>query len=163
MHSSHVFVGTNYLKQGECCIGSTLDPCGVCGGGGVAVDILGTCCSQPLPPSGICCELGVDSCGVCGGLSSCGAFLTVRTPLEQLSALTAFGAVGIAAALGVPVMAIINASVVATSSPSPTSDGGGSGSRDLGSAHPQVLIRVFVFHFHKSTVFHRFGKSAVCP
>jgi hypothetical protein len=57
---------------GRCCTTGPVDACGVCGGTGVAVDVLGRCCLSALLPSGLCCEDGEpDSCGVCGGLNTC--------------------------------------------------------------------------------------------
>ncbi len=56
----------------KCCESGTLDDCGMCDGDGVAVDVIGKCCTAPLPPSGFCCAAGVvDSCGVCGGDNQC--------------------------------------------------------------------------------------------
>ena len=55
-------------RSGRCCAPTAVDTCSVCNGTGVAMDVQGTCCQHPLPPSGVCCRSGrVDSCGVCGG------------------------------------------------------------------------------------------------
>ena len=65
-------VGSNVDWAGRCCSAGAVDSCGVCGGKGIAVDVLGTCCFSALLPSGLCCEEGEpDSCGVCGGLNNC--------------------------------------------------------------------------------------------
>jgi hypothetical protein len=66
--------GTPVDGSGRCCAaGQTVDVCGVYGGTGVAMDVQGSCCHTPLPPSGICCTSGVlGSCGVCDGNDQCG-------------------------------------------------------------------------------------------
>ena len=58
-------------SAGECCDPGSIDACGKCGGGGVGVDVFGTCCSGSLDAAGFCCDNGaVDECGVCRGRGS---------------------------------------------------------------------------------------------
>lgn len=91
---------------GRCCTQGPVDACGVCGGTGVAVDVLGRCCLSALLPSGLCCEDGEpDSCGVCGGLNTCSAQVQVSlkaaTTMPDLDAAVVMlsevlGALGVA-------------------------------------------------------------------
>jgi hypothetical protein len=53
--------------HGLCCASSSLDVCGICNGGGVALDALGTCCGTALDARGLCCSGVVDGCGICSG------------------------------------------------------------------------------------------------
>ena len=80
-----------HLPYAPCAASQRVDACGVCGGDGVAVDVVGTCCLSPLPPSGVCCPTGTapDSCGVCGGNNECGAVVTAYlTPASVSTAVT---------------------------------------------------------------------------
>lgn len=55
--------------RGACC-DADVDACGICGGDGFAVDVLGRCCTagQTLDAAGVCCDGSVDVFGRCLGL-----------------------------------------------------------------------------------------------
>jgi hypothetical protein len=51
--------GSAVDAAGACCDAGELDACGVCGGNGVTVDIMGRCCSTLLDAQGLCCEVSM--------------------------------------------------------------------------------------------------------
>lgn len=56
-------VGHQLDAAGNCCARG-LDACGVCGGSGVLVDSLGSCCfTSTVDAGGKCCYRAVDECG----------------------------------------------------------------------------------------------------